>query len=148
MLWHLWPHWWQMMFCLPCDWTWVIKCPHWTSPNQNRYMVFFMATFSGDVQYSQNGRVPNPCWMGFQNNIPATAPRHPRHLPCPRSPRPCPPAAHRRTCWAPRRLKHCGWCPPWGRDAMGYLKQWILWDNKHIVGNFTGHILFCFFWWI
>ena len=35
--------------------SWVIKCPHWTSPNHEWYMVYFMATFSGDVQYSQNG---------------------------------------------------------------------------------------------
>ena len=41
--------------------SWVIKCPHWTSPNQNRYMVNAMATFLGDVQYSQNGTVTNPC---------------------------------------------------------------------------------------
>ena len=39
--------------------TWVIKCPHWTSPN--RYIWSIMATFSGDVQYSQNGTVTNPC---------------------------------------------------------------------------------------
>ena len=39
--------------------SWVIKCPHWTSPNQNRYMVNAMATFSGDVQYCQNG-LPTP----------------------------------------------------------------------------------------
>ena len=38
--------------------TWVIKCPHWTSPN--RYIWSRMATFSGDVQYSQNGTVTNP----------------------------------------------------------------------------------------
>ena len=47
--------------------TWVIKCPHWTSPNQNRYMVNAMATFSGDVQYSQNGTVTNP-WLITSNN--------------------------------------------------------------------------------
>ena len=27
------------------------------------YMVFFMATFSGDVQYSQNGTFTNPCYL-------------------------------------------------------------------------------------
>ena len=30
--------------------TWVIKCPHWTSPNHDRYMVNQMATIFGDVQ--------------------------------------------------------------------------------------------------
>ena len=26
--------------CFYEDWTWVIKCPHWTSPNHDRYMVY------------------------------------------------------------------------------------------------------------
>ena len=34
------------------NFTWVIK---W-------YMVFFMATILGDVQYSQNGTFTNPCF--------------------------------------------------------------------------------------
>ena len=45
--------------------SWVIKCPHWTSPNHEWYMVNAMATISGDVQYTQNGTVTNPCFSRF-----------------------------------------------------------------------------------
>ena len=50
---------WTLRVFIVLQTSWVIKCPHWTSPNQNRYMVNAMATFSGDVQYCQNG-LPTP----------------------------------------------------------------------------------------
>ena len=44
--------------------SWLMS-PWVTSPNHEWYMVYFMATFSGDVQYTQNGTVTNPCcyWL-------------------------------------------------------------------------------------
>ena len=50
------------IFFPSCPYSWVIKCSHWTSPNHEWYMVNAMATFSGDVQYIQNGTVTNPCY--------------------------------------------------------------------------------------
>ena len=35
---------WKTAVSIRSSYTWVIKCPHWTSPNQNRYMVNAMAT--------------------------------------------------------------------------------------------------------
>ena len=39
----------------------LVMSPFFTSPNHDRYMVFFMATILGDVQYSQvMGHLPTP----------------------------------------------------------------------------------------
>ena len=46
---------------------WVIKCPHWTSPNH--YLILGIWSMPwllwGDVQYTQNGTVTNPCGNGL-----------------------------------------------------------------------------------
>ena len=51
----------QKILDLPLTHGSLVMSPCFTSPNHDRYMVFFMATFLGDVQYSQvMGHLPTP----------------------------------------------------------------------------------------
>ena len=44
--------------------SWVIShVPHFSHHPTIRYLVFFMATILGDVQYTPNGTVTNPCLL-------------------------------------------------------------------------------------